>query len=120
MSFTLSISAEAWTCYSAKGIDNLFKSEHREVHRPTKNVLSALRQISPADTVTLLSAGSIPVTERTGLEDRMAEPTQDQCGSCGTEIHASRTVDYTLKDGTRVCDSCFVRGTKTVLVQAFD
>jgi len=79
-----------------------------------------LRQISPADTVTLLSAGSIPVTERTGLEDRMAEPTQDQCGSCGTEIHASRTVDYTLKDGTRVCDSCFVRGTKTALAQAFD
>jgi len=50
------------------------------------------------------------------MEERMANPTQDQCGTCGAEIDASRTVDYTLKDGTRVCDSCFVRGTKTALV----
>lgn len=49
----------------------------------------------------------------------MTEPTQDQCGTCGAEIDASRTVDYTLEDGTRVCDACFVRGTKTAFVQAF-
>ena len=41
----------------------------------------------------------------------MAEPTQDQCGNCGAEIDESRRVDFTLKNGTRVCDSCFVRAT---------
>jgi hypothetical protein len=41
----------------------------------------------------------------------MVEPDQDRCGNCGAEIDASRRIDYTLKDGTRVCDSCFVRGT---------
>jgi hypothetical protein len=49
----------------------------------------------------------------------MAEPNDNRCGKCGAEIDANRRVDYTLKDGTRVCDSCFVRGTKTALVQAF-
>jgi recombinational DNA repair protein (RecF pathway) len=50
----------------------------------------------------------------------MTEPDQDQCGKCGSEIDPNRRIDYTLKDGTRVCDSCFVRGTKTALAQAFD
>jgi hypothetical protein len=42
---------------------------------------------------------------------RMAEPVQDECGKCGAEIDAGRRIDFTLKDGTRVCDSCFVKGT---------
>ena len=41
----------------------------------------------------------------------MFEPTQDRCGKCGAEIDASRRVDFTLKDGTRVCESCFVKET---------
>jgi hypothetical protein len=41
----------------------------------------------------------------------MAEPIDDRCGKCGAEIDAGRRVDFTLKDGTRVCDSCFVKGT---------
>jgi hypothetical protein len=41
----------------------------------------------------------------------MTEPAPDQCGKCGAEIDTSRRIDYTLKDGTRVCDACFVRGT---------
>ena len=41
----------------------------------------------------------------------MVDPTKDLCGKCGAEIDASRRIDYTLKDGTRVCDSCFVKGT---------
>ena len=41
----------------------------------------------------------------------MAEPNDERCGKCGAEIDASRRVDFTLKDGTRVCDSCFVKGT---------
>ena len=39
----------------------------------------------------------------------MAKPAQGQCGKCGAEIDESRRIDYTLQDGTRVCDSCFVR-----------
>lgn len=42
---------------------------------------------------------------------RIAAYPQDECGKCGAEIDAARRVDYTLKDGTRVCDSCFVKGT---------
>jgi hypothetical protein len=41
----------------------------------------------------------------------MAEPIDDRCGKCGREIDAGRRVDFTLKYGTRVCDSCFVKGT---------
>jgi hypothetical protein len=40
----------------------------------------------------------------------MAELTEDRCGKCGAEIDAGRRVDFTLKGGTRVCDSCFVKG----------
>jgi hypothetical protein len=36
----------------------------------------------------------------------------EQCGKCGVEIDPTRRVDFTLNDGTRVCDSCFVKGTK--------
>jgi len=42
---------------------------------------------------------------------RMAKPDQDECGKCETEIDPGRRIDFTLKDGTRVCDSCFVKGT---------
>jgi recombinational DNA repair protein (RecF pathway) len=41
----------------------------------------------------------------------MAEPAEDRCGKCGAEIDPTRRVDFTLKDGTRVCESCFVKGT---------
>jgi hypothetical protein len=41
----------------------------------------------------------------------MAQLDDERCGKCGAEIDATRRIDYTLKDGTRVCDSCFVRGT---------
>jgi hypothetical protein len=45
-------------------------------------------------------------------EHFMAELNEDRCGKCGTDIDPTRRVDFTLKDGTRVCDSCFVKGTK--------
>lgn len=51
-----------------------------------------------------------PVIERSVVM-RMADYPQDECGKCGAEIDAARRVDYTLKDGTRVCNSCFVKGT---------
>jgi len=37
----------------------------------------------------------------------------EQCGKCGADIDSTRRVDFTLKDGTRVCESCFVKGTAT-------
>ena len=40
----------------------------------------------------------------------MTESTEDRCG-CGAEIESGRRVDFTWKDGTRVCESCFVKGT---------
>jgi recombinational DNA repair protein (RecF pathway) len=43
----------------------------------------------------------------------VSEAGQDVCGRCGADIDPTRRVDFTLKDGTRVCDSCFVKGTKS-------
>jgi hypothetical protein len=43
-------------------------------------------------------------TART-LKVEMSETHNDPCGECGAEIDSKRTVDFTLKDGTRVCDS---------------
>ncbi len=41
----------------------------------------------------------------------MVEPAEERCGKCGAEIDPTRRVDFTLKDGTRVCEPCFVKGT---------
>jgi NMD protein affecting ribosome stability and mRNA decay len=41
----------------------------------------------------------------------MSETQTELCGKCGAEIELSRRVDFTLKDGTRVCDSCFIKET---------
>jgi hypothetical protein len=49
-------------------------------------------------------------TART-LKVEMSETHADPCGECGAEIDSSRTVDFTLRDGTRVCDSCFMKET---------
>jgi hypothetical protein len=45
------------------------------------------------------------------LKVEMSETHADPCGECGAEIDSSRTVDFTRKDGTRVCDSCFMKET---------
>jgi hypothetical protein len=42
----------------------------------------------------------------------MSESQIDVCGKCGAEIDLTRRVDFTTKDGTRVCDSCFVKETR--------
>jgi hypothetical protein len=39
----------------------------------------------------------------------MSEKIDEQCGKCGAEIDPRRRVDYTLKDGTRVCEACFIK-----------
>jgi hypothetical protein len=47
-----------------------------------------------------------------GAQIAMNEPNEGHCGKCGAPIDPSRRVDFTLKDGTRVCESCFVKGTE--------
>lgn len=42
---------------------------------------------------------------------QMSDSQIDVCGKCGAEIDPTRRVDFTLKDGTRVCDACFVKET---------
>jgi NMD protein affecting ribosome stability and mRNA decay len=42
----------------------------------------------------------------------MSEEQIDLCGKCGSEVDSNRQVDFTLKDGTRVCESCFVKETR--------
>jgi hypothetical protein len=41
----------------------------------------------------------------------MSEIQIEVCGKCDAEIDPTRTVDFTLKDGTRACESCFVKRT---------
>jgi hypothetical protein len=41
----------------------------------------------------------------------MSEAQTELCGKCGAEIDFSRRVDFTLKDGTRVREPCFVKET---------
>lgn len=42
----------------------------------------------------------------------MSEKIHEQCGKCGVEIDPGRRVDYTLKDGTRVCEASFKKGSR--------
>jgi len=50
----------------------------------------------------------------------MNEANKEHCGKCGAAIDPNRRVDYTLKDGTRVCESCFVKWTEKVAQQKRD
>ena len=45
----------------------------------------------------------------------MSEEQAELCGRCGGEIDPARRVDFTLKDGARVCESCFVRETPRMM-----
>jgi hypothetical protein len=45
------------------------------------------------------------------MKAEMSEAQSEPCGKCGAEIEFSRRVDFTLKDGTRVCEPCFVKET---------
>ena len=44
----------------------------------------------------------------------MSETASEQCGKCETEIDPTRRVDFTLRDGTRVCEPCFIKGNAQV------
>ena len=46
------------------------------------------------------------------LKIEMSETQMELCGKCEAEIDFSRRVDFTLKDGTRVCEPCFVKETR--------
>jgi hypothetical protein len=47
------------------------------------------------------------------METRQGQ-NDDLCGKCGSDIDSGRRVDFTLKDGTRVCESCFIKSTPRV------
>jgi recombinational DNA repair protein (RecF pathway) len=54
-----------------------------------------------------------------GLE--MNEPNEEHCGKCGAPFDPSRRVYFILKDGTRVCESCFIiKGTEKVAEKVSD
>jgi hypothetical protein len=40
----------------------------------------------------------------------VSEPVQDRGGKCGADNEANRRINFRLKDGAKVCDSYFVRG----------
>ena len=39
----------------------------------------------------------------------MSETHADHCDKCGAAIDSTRTVDLTLKNELKICDSCFVK-----------
>jgi hypothetical protein len=41
----------------------------------------------------------------------MDEDKREFCGKCEVEIDRDRVIDFTLKNGKRVCEQCFVRET---------
>lgn len=41
----------------------------------------------------------------------MSETPTELCRKCGAEIDPTRRVDFTLKNGTKVCEQCFVKDT---------
>jgi hypothetical protein len=41
----------------------------------------------------------------------MEEGKREFCGKCEVEIARDRVIDFTLKNGKRVCEQCFVRET---------
>ena len=48
----------------------------------------------------------------------MSETASELCAKCGTEIVPARRVDFTLKDGTRVCEPCFIKANARVVRKA--
>jgi recombinational DNA repair protein (RecF pathway) len=41
----------------------------------------------------------------------MSETRIEVCGKCDAEIDPTRRVDFTLKDGAMICQSCFLKET---------
>jgi hypothetical protein len=71
------------------------------------NALSVLKLLRKSKSNAELPNSSTARTPKV----EMSETHADLCETCGVEIDSSRRVDFTLKDGTRVCESCFVKET---------
>ncbi len=71
------------------------------------NALSVLKLLRKSKSNAELLNSSTARTPKVEMSELHADP----CGECGAEIDSSRTVDFTRKDGTRVCDSCFMKET---------
>jgi hypothetical protein len=61
----------------------------------------------------IISTGfSIDSLQRSRLNNTyMTDPAKEFCGKCEVEIDRDRVVNFTLKNGKRVCELCFVRET---------
>jgi hypothetical protein len=71
------------------------------------NALSVLKLLRKSKSNAELLNSSAARTSKVEMNETHA----DLCGKCEAAIDSSRRVDFTLKDGTRVCDSCFVKET---------
>jgi hypothetical protein len=71
------------------------------------NALSVLKLLKRSHSNPELLNSSTARTLKVGMGETHADP----CGECGAEIDSRRTLDFTRKDGTRVCDSCFMKET---------
>jgi hypothetical protein len=71
------------------------------------NALSVLKLLRKSKSNAELLNSSVARTSKVEMNETHA----DLCGKCEAAIDSSRKVDFTLKDGTRVCDSCFVEET---------
>jgi len=71
------------------------------------NALSVLKLLRKSKSNAELLSSSTARTPKV----EMSETHADLCEKCGAQIDSSRRVDFTRKDGTRVCDSCFMKET---------
>lgn len=50
----------------------------------------------------------------------MSETASELFAKCGTEIAAARRLNFALKDGTRVCEPCFIKANARVVRESDD
>jgi hypothetical protein len=71
------------------------------------NAVSVLKLLKKSKS----NAESLSSSTARTLKVEMSESPTEVCGKCGAEIDSRSRVDFTLKDETRICDSCFVKET---------
>jgi hypothetical protein len=69
------------------------------------NALTVLKLLRKSES----NAESLNSSTARNPKVEMSEAHADLCEKCGAEIDSTRTVDLTLKNEIRICDSCFVK-----------
>src|ERR1700722_1845940 len=85
----------------------------RSIPMPVESIQLLVSRVTGHLKLRTISTGfSIDSLQRSRLNDtHMSEQAKEFCGKCKVEIDRDRVVDFTLKNGKRVCESCFVRET---------